>query len=311
MLEIKEVTKVFNAGTPFRAVDRLTLTVPRGASMGFIGPNGAGKTTTMRMVATLLTPDDGEIHVCGYNTIDQPREVRALISYMPDDVGLYDGVQVWEYLEFFGSAYRLRGATLRKVVADIMELTDLTGVYEKPINTLSKGMRQRLMLAKSMLHDPELLVLDEPAAGLDPRARIELRQLIKELQRMGKTILISSHILTELADMCDSIAIIEQGRLIAAGRVDDLVSGRGGGLRLKIRLLDEVERSANLLRGLARISNVSADGAHISFNYAGTEAEIPVLLAGLLEQGLKIVSVSQESRNLEDIFLSITRGAVA
>jgi len=311
ILKIENVTKAFSQGASFRAVDRLSMTIDRGSCLGFIGPNGAGKTTTLRMVSTLINPDEGEIWVCGHNTIDDPREVRAVIGYMPDDVGMYEGVRVWEYLDFFGGCYRLTGAKLESVIRDIMELTDLGEVRDKFITTLSKGMRQRLVLAKTLLHDPQLLVLDEPAAGLDPRARIELRLLIKELQRMGKTIIVSSHILTELSDMCDSVAIIEQGRLIAAGRVDDMLANRTDGMRLKLRLLSDHERAANLLRGIDRCSAIAIDGAWVSFTYAGTERDIPNLLKALLQQELMVVAVTQESRNLEDIFLNVTKGAVA
>lgn len=311
ILRIEGVTKAFTAGESFRAVDRLSFTVGRGSCLGFIGPNGAGKTTTLRMVATLLNPDEGEIWVCGHNTIDDPRAVRAVTGYMPDDVGMYEGVRVWEYLEFFGGCYRLTGARLQSVMRDIMELTDLGAVSEKFITTLSKGMRQRLVLAKTLLHDPQLLVLDEPAAGLDPRARIELRMLIKELQKLGKTIIISSHILTELADICDSVAIIEQGRLIAAGKVDDMLALRTDGIRLKIRVLGDIERGANLLRAIDRCHGVVVEGPTISFGFAGTEVDIPGILRALLDQGVMVVAVSQESRNLEDIFLNVTRGAVA
>jgi ABC-2 type transport system ATP-binding protein len=311
ILVCDNVTKAFGGVKSFRAVDRLSFTVARGAIFGFIGPNGAGKTTTLRMIATLLEPDEGEITVAGFNAIDYPREVRALIGYMPDDVGMYDGVRVWEYLDFFGAAYRIRGDKLATTVANIMQLTDLVEVKDKLISTLSKGMRQRLILAKTLLHDPQLLVLDEPAAGLDPRARIELRLLLKELQRMGKTIIISSHILTELSDICDHVGIIEQGRMVASGSVDAILARRTDALRIKLRLLDAGERAVNVLKGIDRVSDVTADGLAVSFSYAGREADLPALLRGLLDAGLLIAGFEQENRNLEDIFLAVTRGAVA
>lgn len=316
LLVVDNVTKAFGGEFGFRAVDQVSFTVERGGCYGFIGPNGAGKTTTLRMIATLMDPDEGEITVGGFNSIDDPIQVRQLLGYMPDDAGMYEGVRVWEYLEFFADSYRIPGGAVSKVVADVMELTDLGVIRDKLTSTLSKGMRQRLLLAKTLLHDPQLLVLDEPAAGLDPRARIELRMLIKELRKMGKTIIVSSHILTELADVCDSVGIIEQGRMIASGRVEDLLKRNMQQLRVRLRLLSEVgggelDRCANLLRTRERVEGVGIENGQVEFTLQDEEANLPDLLAWLLNHGVKIVGVSQEQRNLEDIFLTITRGAVA
>lgn len=291
-------------------MDGISFIVEEGSVFGFIGPNGAGKTTTLSMIATLLEPDAGEITVGGFNTIDYPQAVRSLIGYMPDHVGMYDGVRIWEYLDFFAAAYRIDGPARKRVIEDTLELTDLAGVRDKLISTLSKGMRQRLVLAKTLLHDPKVLLLDEPAAGLDPRARIELRVLLKELQKMGKTIVISSHILTELSDMCDSVGIVEGGRMVTSGSVDSILARRDPMQRLKIRVLDDAERAANTLRSIERVSEVERDNGYVTFSYSGAESGIPALLKGLLEQDVNIVSVEHASRNLEDVFMSVTRGEI-
>jgi len=305
---VDNVTRAFK---DFRAVDRVSFEVQRGQIFGFIGPNGAGKTTTIRMLATLDEPDQGEITVCGCNTIDDPVGVRRALGYMPDNVGLYEGVQVWEYLEFFANAYRVFGQPARELVEEIMQLTDLVDVRTKLVSTLSKGMRQRLVLAKTLLHDPEVLVLDEPAAGLDPHARIWLRSLLKELRGMGKTIIISSHILAELADVCDAIGVIEQGNLVYAGTMDDLLQEERGVLRLKLRVFKNAERTANILRTIERVSDLKIDLNNLRFKYAGTEEDIPSFLQGILAQGADVTAVEFERRNLEEVFLHITQGAVA
>jgi ABC-2 type transport system ATP-binding protein len=223
MIEVQHVCKSFRQ---FRAVWDLSFNCAAGDIFGFVGPNGAGKTTTMRMMATLLDPDYGDIKIDGVSVLDEPEEIRRVIGYMPDYIGVYEGVEIREYLEFFAAAYRIPADRRKKLVDEIMEITDLTSVEKKDVSTLSKGMRQRLCLAKTLVHDPKVLILDEPAAGLDPRARIELRLLLKELQKLGKTIIISSHILTELSDMCNSVGIIERGIMLKAGRIDDILAER-------------------------------------------------------------------------------------
>jgi len=217
MLEIRELTKAFGGA---RAVDGLTLTLEPGNIMGFIGPNGAGKTTTMRMIATLMAPDAGTIRIDGYDVVESPYAARARLGFMPDFIGVYNDLKVWEYLDFFAAAYRIPTHNRARIIDEVLALTDLTGKRDAYVASLSKGMKQRLCLAKTLSHDPQLLLLDEPAAGLDPRARIELRELLKELQRMGKTLLVSSHILTELGP-------VQSG--------DDHRKGAGARLRLDQR----------------------------------------------------------------------------
>ena len=217
MIRTQDLTKAYGE---LRAIDNLTLELNRGDVYGFIGPNGSGKTTTMRILATLLQPSWGEAYVCDYSIYTHPREIRRLIGYMPDAFGVYDDMKVIEYLEFFAAAYRIRGAKRRKVCDEVLALVDLGYKRDAFVTSLSRGMTQRLGLARVLLHDPQVLLLDEPASGLDPRARIEIRQLLKQLRRLGKTIMVSSHILPELADICNKIGIIERGKLLFDGDVE-------------------------------------------------------------------------------------------
>ncbi|MCA8939532.1 MAG: ABC transporter ATP-binding protein [Planctomycetes bacterium] len=311
IVQVQNVTKVYKSGVPFRAVDRVTFDVNKGAIFGFIGPNGAGKTTLIRMMATMVDPDDGEITIGGFNTIDHPRQVRELLGYMPDHVGMYDGVQVREYLEFFASAYRIVGPAAKRVVDDVMEITDLHEITKKPITGLSKGMRQRVVLAKTLLHDPQVLILDEPAAGLDPRARVELRLLIKELQKMGKTTIVSSHILTELSDICDEVGIIEQGQMVISGNVEGILGERNKEHRISMRVIGNADLATNIVRDIPYVSEAQSEGQRIVFGFAASEDAIPDLIKTLVERGVRIVEFKLESRNLEDLFMSLTRGAVA
>src|SRR5215211_5548225 len=220
MIECRDLTKKYN---DLFAVDRLTLKLDRGDVYGFIGPNGSGKTTTMRMLATLLNPSWGEATVCGHSIYTGAKEIRRSIGYMPDFFGVYDDMKVIEYLEFFAAAYRIKGPARKRICDEVLELVDLTYKRDALVTSLSRGMTQRLGLARVLLHDPQVLLLDEPASGLDPRARIEMRELIKELRGMNKTIMVSSHILPELADICNKIGIIEKGKLIFNGTVDEAI----------------------------------------------------------------------------------------
>jgi ABC-2 type transport system ATP-binding protein len=312
MIEVQHVCKTFRQ---FRAVWDLSFSIGPGDIFGFVGPNGSGKTTTMRMMATLLDPDYGDITIDGVSVLDEPETIRRLIGYMPDYVGVYDGVEIREYLEFFAAAYRIPVEKRKKLVGEIMEITDLAGVAEKDVGTLSKGMRQRLCLAKTLVHDPKVLILDEPAAGLDPRARIELRLLLKELQKLGKTIIISSHILTELSDMCNSVGIIERGIMLKSGRIDDILAERSAGelaqQKLLLRVLGRADDAVTVLRGLPDIGGVEIDRGIISFNFMQPIESNPALLRELLQRGVPVVSIAPATQNLEDIFLNVTKGIIA
>ncbi len=270
------------------ALDQLDLDVPRGAVFGFIGPNGAGKSTTFAILATLLRPTAGTASVCGADPVHQPREVRRRLGYMPDVMGVYDQLRVDEYLRFHAAAYGIPRTEWSDLVEGLLELVELDVKREAMVDSLSRGMKQRLSLARSLVHDPELLILDEPASGLDPRARIEFRQLLAELQRLGKTILISSHILAELQQMCSEIAVIEAGKLLASGSPAAILEQLGSGRRVSVRFLD---------------------GTTAEFPVAD-EAEQAQLLARLVGEGREVVEFKVESHDLEDLFLQITQGVV-
>jgi len=307
MLRIENLTKQYGK---LWAVNDLSLQLDAGDIMGFIGPNGAGKTTTIRMVSTLLKPTSGTAYVNGIDVLADPEQVRPLIGYMPDFFGLYDDVKVWEYLDFFAAAYRIPKPKRKGSIDDVLELTDLTIKRDAFVSELSRGMQQRLCLAKTLLHDPKLLLLDEPASGLDPRARIEIKELLKELQNMGKTILISSHILPELADFCNKVAIIEQGKLVVSGDVDTIVNQCRGGTVLRIELVDRQEEALAFLQGLDTISEAKPENGSIIASYCGEPGEHHSILPALAANGFKVRSFSEAEVDLEDVFMRVTRGAV-
>ena len=253
MIETSDLTKMYG---DLYALNRLNLTLQQGDVYGFIGPNGAGKTTTMRILATLLNPTGGEATVCGYSIYTGAKEIRRAIGYMPDFFGVYDDMKVIEYLEFFASAYRIKGPARKKICEEVLELVDLTYKRDALVTSLSRGMTQRLGLARVLLHDPQVLLLDEPASGLDPRARIEIRALLKELRTMGKTILVSSHILPELADICNKIGIIEQGVLLVNGAVVDVMKQVRTDVVLNIAVTDRQTDAANLLESQPEVETV-------------------------------------------------------
>ena len=312
MIRVAGLWKDFD-GAP--AVRGLNFEVGEGDVFGFIGPNGAGKTTTMRVIATLLEPTRGDAFVCGKSAVDEPEEVRRLIGYMPDYYGPYEGLSVVEYLDFFAAAYHIPRRDRRAIVRDVMELTDLGGLSGKLVATLSKGMKQRLCLAKTLVHDPKALVLDEPAAGLDPRARIELRALLKELQRLGKTILISSHILTELADICNRVGIIERGELLAEGDIESIRRRLHPHRMVTIRILGgdaALAEASALARGHKETerAEVGGDGT-LRVTWTGEERDISKLLRSLVDRDIAVIGLVEEKANLEHLFMRITQGEVA
>lgn len=307
IVRLRGLTKTYGG---VAAVQDLSFDVGAGEVFGFIGPNGAGKTTTLRMLATLLEPTAGEAWIDGYSVVDEADLVRRVMGYMPDQVGVYEGITVGEYLEFFASAYRLAGPRRAAVLRDVLELTDLGSLKERMVATLSKGMKQRLCLAKTLIHDPKVLLLDEPASALDPRARIELRALLKELGRMGKTIVISSHILSELSDLCSSIAILESGRLVASGRMDLLNETRVGADRVKITLHAPRPEVDTLLAAVPLVGSILVEGARVSFDYGGPPEEFYKVLKALADRQVPVLSVEHDSTSLEAVFLKLTRGDV-
>jgi ABC-2 type transport system ATP-binding protein len=308
MLELRRLRKEFRNVV---AVKNLSLTVDEGDIFGFIGPNGAGKTTTIKMIATLLKPTAGQAFVNGVDVVQNPEEVRAIIGYMPDFFGVYDDVKVWEYLDFFAAAYKIPRDQRPQIIDDVLELTDLTGKKENFVEELSRGMKQRLCLAKTLVHDPKLLLLDEPASGLDPRARIEIRELFKELRSMGKTIFISSHILSELADFCNKIGIIEAGELVVSGSVDEIMHQVGLTRVIDLHTTAGSEHAEKILREFPSVQEVVVQDSKVSIDFLGELDEIADMLLTLLQNGVRVVTVQERASNLEDIFMRVTQGTVA
>ena len=307
LVEVIGLTKDYGESLALRG---LSFTVDEGEIFGFIGPNGAGKTTTMKILSTLLEPTSGDVFVDGLCVQNDTVEVRKRIGYMPDVFGVYEGVTVEEYLEFFAGAYGLTPSRRKSTIDDVMELTDLARLRDRMVSSLSKGMKQRLCLAKTLVHNPKLLILDEPASALDPRARIELRELLKELSDMGKTILISSHILTELSGLCTSVGIIEQGELVETGTVESLRKRRWTGDQVKITFHEEVPAAGELLRRNPHVSSIEVRGCCVSFAYGGPPQEFYRVVKLLTDNSLPVLAVEHEARDLENLFMELTRGDV-
>ena len=293
------------------ALDRLNLQVPQGCIYGFIGPNGAGKTTTLRLLAGLQTPTSGEIRLMGERLTT--RLAQRFVGYMPDFFGVYDDLRVWEYLDFFARCYGLRGARLRQVVDELLELVDLSDKRDAFVQTLSRGMQQRLCLAHALVHDPPILLLDEPASGLDPRARVELRELLRTLRDMGKTIMLSSHILSELAEVCDAIGIIDHGRMLISGPLAEVQQQLATGSRVRMRIAREsdVVLALTLLQHQPLVQTVSTVPADprlliVDFTQPIGEEQCATFLAELVSAGVAISEFSARSENLEEFFLRLT-----
>ncbi|PYI51734.1 ABC transporter ATP-binding protein [Paenibacillus flagellatus] len=308
MIEIRELTKTYGN---FTALNRLDLTIDKGTVFGFVGPNGAGKSTTMSILATLLLPTSGTAKVGGYEVTEYPKEVRRLIGYMPDFFGVYDNFKTTEYLDFYGASYGIPRSERLKLIPQLLELVNLTDKADFYVDSLSRGMKQRLCLARSLVHDPELLILDEPASGLDPRARIEMREILKELKTMGKTIIISSHILPELAEMVDEIGVIENGVLLAKGKVTDIQQRMRANRVLHIRFVDREEDAVAFLKELPLVSLVLHDELGVHVHFGGRDEEQWELLKLLVSGGYKVLSFSEAQTDLEDVFLEITKGVRA
>ncbi len=313
MIETINLTKKYGE---LVALNNLNMSIEQGACYGFIGPNGAGKTTTIKILATLLKPTWGEARIDGKVVGYQNPQIRPLIGYVPDFMGAYEDMVVSEYLEFFAACYNIHGRQRNQVVRDVLDLTDLSYKAQAEVNGLSRGMKQRLSIARVLLHDPKVLLLDEPASGLDPRARIEIRELLKELRRMGKTIMISSHILHELSELCDTVGIIEQGVLIFSGSVGEIMARASIGQIVHITVEDRVEEAVKLLEelnGIVSVEVVQNDGTSridltIDPNSGLPIAELP---NRLIAQGFRLSSIHEEKINLETAFMRLTKGLVS
>ncbi len=317
IVETRGLTRRYGATL---ALNQLNLAIPQGAIYGFIGPNGAGKTTTMRILTTLLLPSDGEAWVAGYSVVRDRAAVRRAVGFMPDFFGVYDNMKAAEYLEFFAAAYDIAPARRPRLIDDLLALVDLSHKKEAEVMGLSRGMKQRLSLARTMLHDPALLILDEPASGLDPRARVELRELLKELRAMGKTIMISSHILTELAEMCTHIGIIERGNLLASGDVATIMRELQPHRVFEVQVLADtepgaaaaLEQAAALVRGQPHVLAVRVlpedEPPHMQIDFDGDDRAVSGLLGRLMAAGIPVTHFAGQASDLEEIFLRVTEG---
>jgi ABC-2 type transport system ATP-binding protein len=308
MIKTQDLTKAYGN---LHAIDNLNLDLAEGDLFGYIGPNGSGKTTTMRILATLLQPTWGEASVCGYSIYTHPKEIRRMIGYMPDFFGVYDDMKVIEYLEFFAAAYRIKGAARRKVCNEMLELVDLGYKRDAFVTSLSRGMTQRLGLARVLLHDPKVLLLDEPASGLDPRARIEIRGLLKQLGKMGKTIMVSSHILPELADICNKVGIIERGVLLVNANVADVMKQVRQRTLLNVAVLGNLEPAAKLLEQSKLVENTAIQDGHIRLTLAENVSDYSDLPTLLIDAGFKLTLFREEEINLETAFMALTKGITA
>jgi ABC-2 type transport system ATP-binding protein len=295
----------------FTAVESLTLQIPAGEMFGFIGPNGAGKSTTIRYLATLLKASRGDATVNGYSVNSDPMSVRKSIGYMPDDFGVYDGMKVWEFLDFFAVAYKIGRSQRKKIILDVLELLDLSHKRDDFVNGLSRGMKQRLCLAKTLVHDPPVLILDEPTSGLDPRARIEVKALLKELRRMGKTILISSHILSELADCCSSIGIIERGQLLMSGPIDSVYRQIRKNRHVVIRFRENTDLGVSILRSRPELRAIEILDNRVEAEMEADDSQLTDIMKHLIDSGAGVFSFNDKEPTLEDVFMLVTKGLVS
>lgn len=314
IIETKDLRKKYGK---FEAVNGLSLEVPVGSIYGFVGPNGAGKTTTMRMLTTLTRPTSGEAWVAGHSVLSEPRAVRRAIGYMPDEFGVYDDMRVWEYLDFFAACYDIPEANRKKLIDDLLELVDLAHRRDDMVDKLSRGMKQRLSLARTLAHDPAVLILDEPASGLDPRARVEIRELLVELARMGKTIFFSSHILADVSEICTHIGIIEGGRMVAQGSMQDmrtqLMPHRE--IMVTVRDDDSAQKVAGLVGGIAGVIHAvviepKGGRSRIRIDFTGDDDGVAAINQAIAAGGVAILGFTEETKDLEAMFMRVTKGIV-
>ncbi|HEV3117093.1 MAG TPA: ABC transporter ATP-binding protein [Gemmataceae bacterium] len=288
------------------ALENLQLTIPEGEVYGLIGPNGAGKTTLIRVLATLLEPTYGEVRIAGIDVLKEPLRVHPLIGYMSDFFSLYENMLVWEYLDHFARCYGIARQRRDRLIDEVLQLVSLDVRRDAEIKTLSRGMRQRLCFAKTLIHEPKVLLLDEPASGLDPAGRLEFRELLKQLHAMGRTVLISSHILTEMADFCTSIGIMEQGRLLASGRVEDILHQLQPALRLEIEVATNAASLVEMLKKHDGASHVDADNGKIRCRWTAGREALPELHRRIVHAGVDLITLSLKTDNLEDIYMKVS-----
>ena len=303
MLEIYNLVKVFGK---FKAVDNLNLRINDGTIFGFVGPNGAGKTTTMKITAGLMDATLGQIIINGINAAGNRDILKDKIGYMPDFFGVYDNLKVSEYMDFYAGAYYIPYEEREDIINNLLELVDLTEKKDSYVDVLSRGMKQRLCLARSLVHDPDVLILDEPASGLDPRARVEMKEVLKQLKTLGKTIIISSHILPELAELCTEIGIINHGRIVAQGTVNDIMMNISSERVIIIKTMGQRDRLKILLSQIPNVRNITEKVDEVEFGFVGSDAEMQHIISEIVRNGIPLVSFSEKEGNLEDIFMKLT-----
>lgn len=300
------IENLFKRYGDFVALNGLNLTLNKGELFGFVGPNGAGKTTTMRIISGLLKADSGEIYVDHVNARTESKKIKEKIGYMPDFFGVYDNLKVFEYMDFYASIYGLSGSKAKKTCMELLDLVKLSDKADNYVDELSRGMKQRLCLARSLVHNPELLILDEPASGLDPRARVEMKKILMNLSDIGKTVIVSSHILPELAQMCTSVGIIEKGKMVVTGSVDEIMTKLNTSNPLIIKIVSNQEEAIKVLKSNTLVENISIKDDNISIGFQGTPMDEAKLLHNLVENNVLLSSFSREESNLESLFMQIT-----
>ncbi len=303
MVKIENLYKHYGK---FVALNHLDLSIEKGELFGFVGPNGAGKTTTMRIISGLLKADGGSVHIDGVDEIKDNQNLKRKIGYMPDFFGVYDNLKAIEYMEFYASVYGITGEKAKSMCLELMDLVNLSDKADFYVDGLSRGMKQRLCLARSLVHNPELLILDEPASGLDPRARFEMKGILKNLHDMGKTIIISSHILSELAEMCTTIGIIDKGRMVSKGTVEEIMQKLNTSNPLKIHVVNNIETAVRIIKETPQVENLSIDGLDITISFDGSEEEEAELLKMLVSNDVPVSSYMRETGNLEEVFMMVT-----
>ncbi len=313
IIETRDLVKRYGK---LMAVNHLSLQVPQGAIYGFVGPNGAGKTSTMRILTTLMLPSSGQAFVAGHEVTKDPRAVRRSIGYMPDFFGVYDDMKVWEYLDFFAACYDIPERDRPGLINDLLELVDLGHRRDDMVDKLSRGMKQRLCLARTLAHDPQVLILDEPASGLDPRARVEIRELLVELSKMGKTIFFSSHILADVAEICTHIGIIEAGALVAQGRIDEMQRQLMPNREVIVTLLDRVEEAKQTLMEIPGVQQVvdlpdEQNKKRVRVDFIGEDAIMSQMVQTLASKSIPVINFAEQSHDLETVFMRVTKGIVS
>lgn len=305
MPEILELHKNYGK---FTALDSLSMNITENSIFGFVGPNGAGKTTTMKIMAGLLTADSGSIYINGEDILKNPKRIRDKIGYMPDFFGVYDDLKVSEYMDFYAGTYYIPYAERGALIDNLLEIVDLSDKKDTYVDSLSRGMKQRLCLARSLVHDPDLIILDEPASGLDPRARVEMKEVLKQLREMGKTIIVSSHILPELAEMCSEIGIMDKGRLVTQGTVSEILNKLHKKRIVKVKLNSGKDMLIKLLKEQSCIKEITESVDYVEFVFEGQDSDLTNILRSIVMNGIPVYSFSENEGNLEEIFMTVTGG---